>query len=235
MAKRARASRSRGQAIAKAPAQTTGSSRNLLLAVVSAVVVVAVGLVLLITQSLNKPVAATDRVGEGTAWGAEDAAVTIVDYSDFGCSHCASFAQNQGPQLRAEYEATGKVRFEFKHFIIGGQQTADAANAAECAADQGKFWDYHDVLFARQATSSAPFSKASLKQYAAQLGLDTVQFNACVDEGQHLEKVYRDTAEGRGQSVNATPTFFINGQIVQGAQPYAVFKAMIDTALVAAK
>lgn len=197
--------------------------------------VVAIGLVLLIMQTVNKPVVATDRVGEGASWGAKDAVVTIVDYSDFGCSHCAAFAQNQGKLLRAEYEATGKVRFEFKHFIIGGATTAAAANAAECAADQGRFWDYHDTLFARQGTSSAPFSSAALKQYAAALGLDTVAFDRCVDSNQHLEKVYRDASEGRGLGVNATPTFFVNGQKIEGAVPYATLKAIVDAALAAAK
>ncbi len=236
MAKRSQASIPKtARPVTKVAPPKAGGSRNLLLVVIGGVLVVAVGLVLLIVQSVNRPVTATNRVGEGAAWGPVGAAVTVVDYSDFGCSHCATFALNQGKLLREEYEATGKVRFEFKHFIIGGATTAGAANAAECAADQGRFWDYHDVLFTRQGTSSAPFASAALKQYAAQLGLDTSAFNQCVDSGRHLEKVYRDAAEGRNLGVNATPTFFVNGQKIEGAVPYATMKAAVDALLGAAQ
>ncbi len=233
MAKRSQVSlpKTGSRPTAKVAPQKTNSSRGLLLIVLGGVVVVAIGLVLLIMQSVNRPVSATNRIGEGAVWGPEGAAVTIVDYSDFGCSHCGTFALNQGKLLREEYEATGKVRFEFKHFIIGGATTAAAANAAECAADQGRFWDYHDILFGRQGTSSAPFSNSALKQYAAQLGLDTAAFNQCVDSSQHLEKVYRDAAEGRGLGVNATPTFFINGQKIEGAIPYSAMKEAVDALL----
>lgn len=205
--------------------------RKMLLGIIAAMVVLAAGLIWLAVQSSQRQVVSPPRVGEGAAWGPADAPVKIVDFSDFGCSFCGSFARNQGVQLRQEYEATGKVRFEFKHFIIGGQRTRDAALAAECAADQGRFWDYHDTLFARQGTSSDPFNRSALKQYAVQLGLDTAQFNACLDSNKHLEKVTRDSADGRGLGVNATPTFFVNGQKIEGAQPYSVFKAAVDAAL----
>lgn len=223
------------QSAGKAPVKPKSAAvpRGLLLGVIAAVVVVAAGLILLALQAAQKPIAATDRVGEGAAWGPADAVVKIVDYSDFGCSHCAAFAGSQGQQLRAEYEATGQVRFEFKHFIIGGERTRGAAMAAECAADQGKFWDYHDVLFARQGTSSDPFNRSALKQYAAQLGLDTAQFNQCLDNNVHFEKVARDSADGRALGVSATPTFFVNDQKLEGAQPYGVFKAAIDAAIAA--
>lgn len=206
-----------------------------MLGVIAAVVVVAAGVIWLAVQAAQAPITATDRVGEGAAWGPTGAPVQIVDYSDFGCSFCGVFARGQGVQLRAAYEATGKVRFEFKHLIIGGQRTRDAAIAAECAADQGRFWDYHDVLFARQGTSSDPFNRSALKQYAAQLNLDTAQFNSCLDRDQHLEKVTRDSAEARGLGVNATPTFFVNGQRIEGAQPVEVFTAAVDAALAAAQ
>lgn len=226
-------SRAQGAAKAstKAPAKASAGSRRLLLAVIAAVVLVAAGLIWLAIRATQAPIVATDRVGEGTTWGPADAAVKIVDYSDFGCSHCATFAANQGVQLREEYESTGKVRFEFKHFIIGGTATRGAALAAECAADQGKFWDYHDVLFARQGVSSDPFNRTALKQYAAELGLNTAQFNKCLDDSQHLAKVTSDTAEGTAQGVNATPTFFVNGQKLQGAQPVSAFRTAIDAAL----
>lgn len=225
----------RDQGVTKAPvkAKGTGSSRSLLLGVIGAVAVLAIGLIWLAVQAGREPIVATDRIGEGATWGPEGAVVSIINYSDFGCPHCATFALNQAKQLREEYEATGKVRFEFKHFIIGGENTRGAALAAECAADQGKFWDYHDVLFQQQGITRDPFNRSALKSYAAQLGLDTAQFNQCLDSNQHLEKVARDSSEARSRGVNATPTFFVNGQKVEGAQPYSVFKALVDSILVA--
>lgn len=130
--------------------------------------------------------------------------------------------------MQEEYEKTGKVRFEFKHFIINGDASAAIANANECAADQGRFWDYHDVVMSRSGTSADALSKPALKQFAVDLGLDTEVFNACVDGNLHLEKVYQDTNEGRSKGVSATPTFFINDQKIEGAVPFEQFKAVID-------
>jgi protein-disulfide isomerase len=205
----------------------------LLLVVVAAVLVVIIGIVLLQNQTARKPVEISGRTGVGTVWGPQDARVSIVAYSDFGCSHCRNFALDQGKKLRAEYEATGNVRFEYKHFIISPPDTANAANAAECAADQGRFWDYHDLLFSQQGVSASPFAKDSLKQYAVKLGLTSQLFNQCVDSDTHLDKVYRDSAVGRDSGVQGTPTFFINGKEITGDVPYSQFKAEVEAALVA--
>jgi protein-disulfide isomerase len=213
----------------------SGSARWLLLGVVAAVVVISVGLALYLIQSAQKPIEATDRVSEGMSWGPAAAKVTILDFSDFGCSHCADFALNQGQRLRAEYEKTGQVRFEYKPFVLDWNRTADPANAAACAADQGKFWDYHDALFSRQSSSAQAFSIAALKGYAAELGLDTTAFNRCVDKKDRYNLLDKVGAEARARGVNATPTFFINGQKIEGAAAYEVFKAQIDTALAAAQ
>ncbi len=218
-----------------AAAKPTPNTRLLLIIVIGAALLVVAGIVLLQFQAASKPPPVSARTGEGTVWGPADAKVKIVNYSDFGCIHCANFARNVGPRIRAEYESSGNVRFEFKDFIIGGPDTANAANAAECAADQGRFWDYHDLLFSRQGTGPNVFKKASLKQYGEQLGLNTEQFNACVDGDQHLETVYRDSSEGQGQGVTGTPTFFINGERIAGEVPYEQFKARVEAALAAAQ
>ena len=130
------------------------------------------------------------------SWGPVAAKVTIQEFSDFGCSHCRDFAQNQGQQLRAEYEKTGQVRFEFRPFVLDWNRTADPANAAACAADQGKFWDYHDALFARQGSSAQAFTPAALKGYAAELGLDANAFNRCVDKRERYALLDKAGAEG---------------------------------------
>jgi protein-disulfide isomerase len=214
---------------------SAGSSRWVLLGVIAAVAVLASGLILVAVQATKKPIEATDRIGDGMAWGPAGAPVTILDFSDFGCSHCGTFALNQGERLRAEYEQTGKVRFEFKPFVLNWDTTAAPANAAACAAEQGKFWDYHDALFVRQGSSSQAFAPASLKAYAAELGLDATSFNRCVDQKEQYGLLQDIGAEARARGVNATPTFFVNDKKIEGAAAYEVFQDAIDQALAAAQ
>lgn len=237
MAKRAQKPKS---ASASSNQKKTAPRKNslppaVLLGVIAAVILVAAGIIVMASRAANAPLTSTNRVGEGAAWGPEGALVKIVEYSDFGCSHCAAFALNQGKQLRAEYEASGKVRFEFKHMNIGGQVTREAALASECAADQGRFWDYHDALFSRQTSSANPFTKPLLKRYAAELGLDAALFDPCVDNNAHSAKVAASESEARGLGITGTPTFFINGKKIQGAYPYDQFKAEVEAALAAAQ
>jgi protein-disulfide isomerase len=219
----------------KATGQRRVSPVVLLVVAVAAVVIVVVGIVLLQSQAARTPVAVSGVVGAGTSWGPQNAKLLIQEYSDFGCTHCRNFALDAGKRLRADYEAGGNVRFEYKYFVINPPDTANAANAAECAADQGRFWDYHDVLFGQQGVSQNPFAKSALKQYAVQLGLDSQQFNSCVDNDTHLDKVYRDSADGANAGVTGTPTFFINGQKYVGDLPYEELKADVDAALGAAQ
>ena len=102
-----------------------------------------------------------------------------------------------------------------------------AAEASECADDQGNFWEYHDLLYANQSAIDVD----SLKGYAAELGLDTGTFNECLDSGEQSSEVEKDTEDGRASGVSGTPAFFINGQLVSGAQPFSVFQQIIDAAL----
>jgi protein-disulfide isomerase len=238
MAKRAQLPKSTaGQSSGKGASKPAPrNTRLLLVIVIGAVVLLVAGIVLLQMQGMRtKPPVAAAQIGAGAAWGPENAKVKILEYADYGCSHCRDFALNQGRQLRADYEASGNVRLEFKNFIVGGPTTATAANAALCAADQGRFWDYYEMLFSQQGVSANSFSKASLKQYGVQLGLNAEQFDQCVDADTHLEQVYRDSSEGQSQGVTGTPTFFIDGEKVEGAIPYADFKARVDAALAAAQ
>jgi len=105
-----------------------------------------------------------------------------------------------------------------------------AAEAAECADDQGKFWEYHDLIWANGAVDLD-----SLKGYATQLGLDTATFNDCLDSGKNTSEVEKDYQDGESYGVTATPSFFVNGQLVRGAKPFETFKTVIDAALAAAE
>ena len=102
-----------------------------------------------------------------------------------------------------------------------------AAEASECADDQGKFWEYHDLVFANQSAIDVD----SLKGYAGQLGLDTGTFDECLDEGKQSSEVEKDLEDGQASGVTGTPAFFINGQLVSGAQPFTVFQQIIDQLL----
>ena len=127
---------------------------------------------------------------------------------------------------------TGKVRFVYRNFAFIGDESVWAAQAAECAANQSRFWDYHDKLFASQAGENrGAFSRDRLKGFARSLDLDQATFARCLDNNETLGRVLQDKAEAQRLQVRSTPTFFINGQSVLGALPFEEFKAVIDRQL----
>ncbi len=130
------------------------------------------------------------------------------------------------------YIDSGKVNLVYKHSAFLGQESVWAAQAAECAADQGKFWEYHDLLFDKQnGENVGTFTKENLLSYAKDLGLDMAKFEPCIKNDETLQRVVADTNEGRQVGVTGTPTFFINGKPLVGAQPVQAFQAQIDAAL----
>jgi protein-disulfide isomerase len=130
------------------------------------------------------------------------------------------------------YIDSGKVNLVYKHSAFLGQESVWAAQAAECAADQGKFWEYHDLLFDKQnGENVGTFTKENLMAYAKELGLDSTQFDPCLQNDVTLQRVISDTQEGRTAGVTGTPTFFINGKPLVGAQPVETFQSQINAAL----
>jgi protein-disulfide isomerase len=123
----------------------------------------------------------------------------------------------------------GQIKFVVRDFPLNSihPYAQKAAEATECADDQGKFWEYHDLVFANQSAIDVD----SLKGYAAELGLDTGTFDECLDGGEHSSEVGKDLDDGRASGVTGTPAFIINGQLVSGAQPFTVFQQVIDAAL----
>lgn len=173
--------------------------------------------------------------------GNADAPVTIVEFSDFQCPYCRQFWVDTYPQLKKNYIDTGKAKLVYRNFPLPFHPEAEpAALAGDCANDQGKFWQFHDIAFTQQqkkeptmttVTSTISFSDNDIKQWAQQTGLDMQQFNSCFDSAQHKADVDADTAVGSQSGVSGTPSFFINGQLIIGAQPYEVFQQMIDQEL----
>lgn len=169
---------------------------------------------------------------DGRTWGPTDAIVLIEEYSDFQCPYCGQFALGAGEQIRATYGDTGQVRFEYNHFPFLGPESIRAAEAAECANEQGAFWQYHDTLFLNQnGENQGAFNDQTLQIFAANLGLDTSAFNSCLDSGKYRESLQTDLATAGERGVNSTPTFFINGEEVRGALPFEQYQAIIEAAL----
>jgi protein-disulfide isomerase len=170
---------------------------------------------------------------EANRRGDKNASITIVEFSDFQCPFCERAFQQVEPQLLKDYVDTGKATFVYKHFAFLGQESIWAAEAAECAADQGKFWDYHDLLFNRQAgENQGAFTKDKLIGFAQELELNMAKFEPCLQTDETLARVQADAQEGRSAGVTGTPTFFINGQLLAGARPYTEFRALIERVLI---
>lgn len=161
--------------------------------------------------------------------GDPTAPVVIAEYGDFQCPSCGAFARIIEPQIRAAFVDTGIARLEWHDFPWIGQESRDAANAARCAGDQGRFWEFHDLLYRNQSgENQGAFSKDRLKAMGAQLGLDPTTFNACIDSNGHAGAVQADFADARAKGLNGTPTFFVGRRRIVGAQPFEVFQAAVD-------
>ncbi|RMG17892.1 MAG: hypothetical protein D6729_07925 [Deltaproteobacteria bacterium] len=162
----------------------------------------------------------------GPALGPKDAPVTIVEFSDFECPYCGR-AKETVHQIVDAYPK--QVRFVFRNFPLSFHSHArKAAEAGLCAAAQGKFWPYHDILFGNQQALEVE----DLKAHAAKVkGLDVEAFSRCLDSGEMAEAVERDIAAGQRAGVTGTPAFFVNGIPVSGAMPFERFKKLIDDEL----
>ncbi len=164
--------------------------------------------------------------------GDQNAPVTIVEYSDFQCPFCAKFFKETESTLREKYIKTGKVKFIYRNFAFLGQESLWAANAARCAGEQGKFWQYHDYLYSNQsAENQGAFNMDNLKSFAAALGIDKEKFNACLDAEKYTDLIQKETKAGGEAGVQGTPANFINGTLYPGALPAATFTQIIDNEL----
>lgn len=185
------------------------------------------------------PVSVASRKDQPTE-GKSGAKVTIVEFGDFQCPFCKSFFQNTLPQIKSTYIDTGKAQLIFRHFPLT-QLHVNAqisAVAAECANQQGKFWPYHDLLYTNGQADGTNLDKLSLEKYADQLGLNKGtlgfgknKFNQCLESNATLATVNADQTEGTKDGVSGTPSFFINGQLLVGTQPFSSFQTAIDNAL----
>jgi protein-disulfide isomerase len=163
--------------------------------------------------------------------GNDDAPVTLVEFSDFKCPYCGRFSAETLPRLREKYINTGQVRFVYKHFAILGPESSRTAEATECAAEQGKFWEYHDRIFADQTTVRSILDDDKLGELASEIGLDTSAFSECLASGRYAGQIQRESQAAGAMGLRGTPGFLINGVFVSGAQPFEVFQQVIEEQL----
>ncbi len=153
---------------------------------------------------------------EGHTYGDPDAAVVLEEYLDFQCPVCLGAERQLLPRIEELFIATGTARLETRPIAILGDESVQAAAAAECADDQGEFWAYHDILFANWAgENEGAFKDSRLKEMALKIGLDAAAFNSCLDSGKYVEQVKQVTEAARAiEGFHGTPTFFVNGEKV---------------------
>lgn len=178
---------------------------------------------------------------DGAAMGDPDAPVLVESWVDFQCPACQSFSQQIEPQVIQNYVATGKVRYVFRHYPFiddrsASKESDQAANASMCAADQGRFWDYHDMLFANwDGENEGAFNDNRLIAFAERLGLDMDSFRSCFEANSHKDQINADFQAGQKVGVTGTPSVFVNGQqVAPGYVPtYDQMAQAIEAALAA--
>ncbi len=161
--------------------------------------------------------------------GNPNAKVAMIEYSDFECPFCSRLFKETLPRLKENFIKSGKIKFIYRHFPLKSihQNAQKAAEASECAGEQGKFWEYHDIVFERQGSLGI----SSFKQWSQELGLNSASFDSCLDSGKYASRVDEDFNEGVTLGVNGTPATFINGKLISGAMPYEEFERIINEEL----
>ncbi|HKC15025.1 MAG TPA: DsbA family protein [Patescibacteria group bacterium] len=172
-------------------------------------------------------------VGHLPVLGNKDAKVTVVEFADFRCPFCERWFTDVEGNLKKDYVDTGKVKFAFRHYAFLGPASTVAANAAECANEQGKFWDFHNYLYKNQPPESdtSMYTVDNLTSVAQNMGMDAGKFRGCLSTNKYQKDIDADFADGQKAGVTGTPATFVNGKLVVGAQPYASFKTLIDQEL----
>lgn len=161
--------------------------------------------------------------------GDPNAPVVMVEFGDFQCPFCARFFRETESKIIDKYVKTGKVKFVYRDFPLTSIHSVaqKAAEAAECADEQNKFWEYHDLLYQRQQL----ISEENLKMWARELRLDLDKFSSCLDSGKYTDEVDKDFSDGQSLGVSGTPATFVNGRMLAGALPYEQFERIIEEEL----
>ncbi len=164
--------------------------------------------------------------------GNNNAPVTIIEFADFQCPFCEEWQKSVFPDLKKNYIDTGKARFVFMNYAFLGEESVKAAEAARCAQDQNKFWEYHDKLYELQkGENQGTFSDANLKNFANLTGLESGSFNKCFDSRTYQKEIEANVTQASQYGVQSTPTVFINGLKYEGVYPYQTYADTIEMLL----
>ncbi|MDE1861877.1 MAG: DsbA family protein [Thaumarchaeota archaeon] len=169
--------------------------------------------------------------------GSPEAPITMIEFGDYQCFYCNNFFHNTEPAIVKNYIDTGKVKMYFKDFTIIGQDSVYAANAAHCAQEQGKFWQFHDMLYTNWSGENTGWASTThLTEFAKQLGLNQSQFDQCMNQSKYIPIIRDSVSDANNLGLTGTPDFFIIGPDnsvtkVVGAQPYSVFDEIFKSKL----
>lgn len=162
--------------------------------------------------------------------GEEDAPITIVEWSDYECPFCERFYTQTLPSIKSMYIETGKVKFVYRDFPLGFHSQAEpAAIAANCAGEQGKYFQFHDKIFSNGGAGGK--SNSDYKKWAQELSLDISKWEKCTNDPAQKQEIQKDIQDGSAAGISGTPGFIINGKLISGAQPFSVFQQVINAEL----
>jgi len=220
------------EVLAARQARQQGKQRLKLMAIAAVLAIGAVAGLIVAGNALRKDnTVRYASQAQGRVLGDPNAPVLIEAWEDYQCPICNAANASVLEQIDKNYIATGKARLEYRNFPFLGKESTTAAGAAECAAEQNKFWAYHDALFdAQRSENSGAFTNDKLKVLAMTASLDRASFNTCFDSGRYDDVVQSEKAAGVNLGVNATPTFFVNGQRIADWRNYDEFAAAIEKA-----
>lgn len=247
---RNKAAKSKRQVIREERQKKRRRQRLLTILAITAGAIIVVGL--LVYPSIQKSLApvgeittitpASRPMPNGTAMGEEGATVLVEVWEDFQCPACRNYSTDIEPLIAENYVATGHVRYVFRQFpflderVPSSNESQQSANASMCAAEQERFWDYHDMLFANwNGENRGAFSDKRLVAFAEALGLDMDRFNSCFQQNKYRDEIAKDKADGQELGVTGTPSVFVDGQQLKpGFVPsYQDIALAIDDALAA--
>lgn len=175
------------------------------------------------------------EIEDDSVLGNADAPITVIEFTDYQCPFCSRHYEQTFGSIKSDYVDSGKVKYVIRDYVLPFHPNAQkAAESAECAGDQNKYWEMHALLFAKQQEwSPSTDGPTVFKQYAADIGLNAATFASCLDDGVNAEEVKKDMADGQAAGIDGTPGFWIVGpdgqtKQISGAYPYETFKTAFD-------
>jgi len=169
------------------------------------------------------------------AFGSDSASITIVEFGDYQCPQCDKWFKTIRPDIEEQYINSGKAKLYFVDLAFFGPDSTKAAEATYCADDQGKYWEFHNILYSNQQGINDGWANPdNLKSFASQLNLNKDLFDSCLDSDKYQQRVEKNVLEAKRNGASATPTFIIVGpngeqKTIEGAQPFSVFKQVLDS------